>query len=127
MRVRETDPSEAYNFLAIAKELVLEMKDSLMRERYSATAILAVHATISACDAVTSAKLGQVSKGTNHMDAVKLLRKVETADNTQIQQFQNVLSVKSEVEYQGRRPSPREADLLAKQSNRFVTWAKQIV
>ena len=127
MRTRDVDSSKSKDFIDIAEELMLETCDALMKCRYSAATILAIHSTICACDALTSSKLGKINKSQNHLDVIPLLRKLNFIENQQILQVQSILSRKSESEYQGKKIPPRDAELVVKQSRRFLEFVRQSI
>lgn len=88
--------------------------------------LLAIHAGISACDAVTVA-LGDVrSTHPDHLKAADLLETVARQSqevHDRANQLRSLLKLKNLVEYEDRRVSAKEADTGIKRAERLATWA----
>jgi hypothetical protein len=90
----------------------------------------AIHAAISAADAVTVAVAGIRSADPDHLRAADLLQEVgggpgELANHSS--QLRELLSRKNVVEYESRRATLREATDAVKRAERLVTWARQVL
>jgi hypothetical protein len=93
--------------------------------RYSACGLAAVHAGISAADAVTVHLVGEVSASRNHLDAVGLLRRASPRPELSRpeRQLVGLLQAKSDVEYSGESVTRANAKVMLDQADRFTTWA----
>jgi hypothetical protein len=92
--------------------------------------LLAIHAGLSACDAVTVALRGVRSIEPDHLRAADLLEAAarEAEDVQQhASQLRGLLKVKNLVEYEDRRVSAREAETGSKRAERLVNWAASVV
>lgn len=104
---------------------------SLAEGDFNAAGLLAVHAAISANDAVTGQYGQKRSAGEDHQKAADMLRKVAPTGAREWQLQANMLNrivgKKNLVAYEGRLISPKEATWLVDRAERFVNWAKEIV
>ncbi len=90
----------------------------------------AVHAVISATDAVCVALAGRRSADPDHQRAADLLQEIggKSRELTQnVRQLRMLLAKKNIVEYESRQASVREASDAVKRADRFVDWASQII
>lgn len=128
-RTRKVPRGQAKHYLAKAEEFAGAASAECVVGRYSACGLTAVHAGISACDAVTSHIRGEISTAQNHAEAVGLLR---TCFNGRMpskheQQILGLLALKNDIEYSGHALSPERAKTLVDQATRFTRWASSIV
>lgn len=129
IRTRPTKRGDARRYLTKATEFAESAKAEFVAGRWTAAGLAAVHAGISAADAVTSALGGCVNAGDDHMEVVGLLRKHAPDDFAKANERQLVglISAKNTIEYddglQGREPSR----ILVDQATRFVDWARAVV
>src|SRR5438132_1522281 len=75
-KVSRVERTEARPYLAKAQQFVAEARSGLQSGRADAALLCAIHAAISAADAVTVALAGQRSADPNHLAAADLLRSV---------------------------------------------------
>jgi hypothetical protein len=90
----------------------------------------AIHAAISASDAVTAVLAERRSADPDHQRAVDLLEEVAGQSGeikTRVRQLRMLLGKKNVVEYESRRATAREATDSVERAERFVEWAKEIV
>jgi hypothetical protein len=90
----------------------------------------AIHAGISASDAVTVALVGRRSADPDHQRAVDLLEEVAPGSREigmHVRQLRALLARKNVVEYESRRATAREAADAVERAHRLVTWARQTV
>lgn len=115
-------------YLQRAEECKRAMDTALERHDYSACMINAVHCAISAADALCIIYLGVRHKGMKHQDAVSLFRRVDTAD-TEIkknaERLEQILSIKSRVEYGNSIVTQREAEEAVKKAERLLLFVKE--
>src|SRR5207302_612458 len=97
---------------------------------HDAAMLNAIHAAISAVDAVTVALAGIRSTDPDHLRAAGLLQEVGAAGGAlaiHANQLRALLSRKNVVEYESRRATSRESTDAVKRAERLVGWAKQVV
>lgn len=126
----ETPRSEARLYLAKAEQFATEATAAMEGSRYDAAMLNAVHAAISATDAVCVALAGRRSADPDHQRAADLLQEIgekskEVTNN--VKQLRMLLAKKNVVEYESRRCSSREAAEAVKRAARFVHWASQTI
>jgi hypothetical protein len=86
----------------------------------------AIHAAISALDAVTAALAGLRSADPDHQRAVDLLEEVASGSEeitTRVRQTRQLLARKNMVEYESRRATAKEARDAVERASRIVDWA----
>ena len=115
---------EHTNFLAKAKEFAETARMALEDQRLNSAGLEAIHAAISACDAVTVARLGLRCKGEDHRDVLHLLSRINEEGLSEVyRQVSQVLSVKSMIEYGGAGLSSEETTYVVVRAERIVKWA----
>lgn len=95
------------------------------QEYTSAVGLNAIHAIISAADAVTVYRLGVRSAGEDHRHAIDLLTGVGDIPNlnSALRHHRKALALKNTVAYEDRELTAREARDLAEHAERFCDWA----
>ena len=130
-RQRETTvvpPREAPDYLAKAEEFQRAASRSLASGDPSAAGMLAIHAGITAVDAITIHFLGLRSAGQRHADAIALVAQTAHPRRADLQrQLNQLISEKKSVEYEGRRISSGDSEKMVKLSARIVDAAKESV
>ena len=97
---------------------------------HDAAMLDAIHAAISAADAVTVALAGQRSADPDHGRAADLLDEVggrSSEVRAHARQLRQLLGRKNAVEYESRRATAREAADAVKRADRLVAWASGVV
>lgn len=121
--------SDYINYLKKAEEFLSSAQDSLIKEKWNAAGLNAIHAGISSADALLVALHGIKSTSPKHDDILKLLsslmRHREIEEN--IGHLRSLISMKSVVEYDQRLITQSEAVSLSKHSERFLAWVKNIL
>lgn len=113
-----------------AEQFFDEARIALEAGRHDACMLGAVHAAISAVDAVTVALLGRRSADPDHRRAADLLEQVALDSpefRSRVRQLRELLARKNIVEYESRRATAREATDATRRSERLVTWARETV
>ena len=90
----------------------------------------AIHAAISASDAVTAVLAERRSADPDHQRAVDLLEEVAGQSGeikARVRQLRMLLAKKNVVEYESRRATAKEAADSVERAERFVEWASEIV
>jgi HEPN domain-containing protein len=118
--------AESSLYLAKAQQFVTEARTALEASRNDAALLNAIHAAISASDAVTVALSGQRSKDPDHQRAIDLLE--ESAGKSEeiksrVRQMRQLLARKNMVEYESRRATTKEARDAVERATRIVDWA----
>ncbi len=130
-RQRETvvvPKDEARAYLSKAEEFQRAAARSLAAGDPSAAGVLAIHAGISAVDAITIHFLGLRSAGQRDADAIALVAQTAHPRKADLQrQLNELISGKKSVEYEGRRISTGDSEKMAKLSARIVDAAKEAV
>lgn len=126
LKTHEVPKTKARSYLGKAREFLDASTASLGAQRHDAAMLLAIHAGLSASDAVTVALRGVRSIEPDHLRAADLLEAVarEAEDVRQrSSQLRSLLKLKNLVEYEDRRVSAREAEAGTKRAERLVNWA----
>ena len=121
---------EARLYLAKAKQFSEEAAAAITGSRNDAAMLNAVHAAISAADAVSVALGGRRSADSDHQRATDLLQEVGAKSagmSDALRQLRMVLAKKNAVEYESRRASAKEAADVVERAARLVSWASQVV
>jgi HEPN domain-containing protein len=118
-KTRAATPADAKNYLQKSKEFLRAASDSLELGNCTAATGNAVHAGISAGDAISAVLIGAVSQG-EHADAVGHLENIGGDAKSAARQLRQLLPLKAQAEYD---PSP----LTVAVARRAVTAAERIV
>lgn len=117
------------NYLKKAEEFLSSAHDSLAKEKWNAAGLNAIHAGISAADAVLVALHGVRSVSPKHDDILKLFSSLvkHKAVEENINHLRHLISMKNIVEYDQRLIKQSEAISLSKHSERFFAWGKSVI
>jgi len=129
-KIVKTPRAQAQLYLAKAMQFSAEATSALKSSRNDAAMLNAVHAAISATDAVCVALGGQRSGDPDHQRAADLLEEIggkSAGIAGTVQQLRMILAKKNVVEYEARQTTPKEASEAVKRSERFVKWADQTI
>ena len=117
-------------FLKKAEEYLVSAEANLAADRNTPAAGDAIHAGISAKDAIVTALTGANNKGKDHAAAAKELRtalakrdQAATAEKA----LRELLSAKRDVEYGTALTTPAKADVLVRRARTQVDLAVEIV
>jgi len=117
------------NYLKKAEEFLSSAQDSLIKEKWNAAGLNAIHAGISSADALLVALHGIRSTSPKHDDILKLINSLikhkELEEN--IGHLRSLISMKSIVEYDQRLITQSEAISLSKHSERLLAWVKNML
>lgn len=130
VKTHEVAKIKARSYLGKAHEFLETSAAARDEEQHDAALLLAIHAGLSACDAVTVGLAGVRSIAPDHLRAADLLEAVarESDDVRQrAAQLRGLLKLKNLVEYEGRRVSGREAETGTKRAERLVDWAAALL
>ncbi len=118
---------DAKKYLSKAREFSEGASDALANGKWNVAGLAAIHAGISAADAVIVAFGAKRSASKDHGAAVDLVHRTTDAGAAQIRQLTGLLAMKNTVEYEQRLLTQSEARTLVEQSSRFVKWAATVV
>jgi HEPN domain-containing protein len=127
-KIVKTRRSEGGLYLAKAQQFCDEATTASKNSRHDAAMLNAVHAAISAADAVCVALGGQRSSDADHQRAADLLQEIggkSTEVSTQVRRLRELLSRKNAVEYESRQATANEASATVQKAGRFVAWARK--
>ncbi len=113
-------------FLAKAKKFVEGAQALVETGNWDSAAVLSVHATISACDALTAKYLNCRCSGAEHLDVLGLVDELPIPDGekrTKKEQIRQVLGLKNIAEYEDRPIDESTARELLTRAERIVDWA----
>lgn len=121
--------SNHINYLKKAAEFHDAMLDSLSKGKWNAVGLNAIHAGISAADALLVFSKGVRSTSPKHDDVIKLISSSITHRNSapNIVHLRGLVYMKNIVEYEVRLIDKNEAILLSKHASRFLEWVRSIV
>ncbi len=127
-RSRTVERSRYRLFWDRAGEFREVMRVAAEREWWSAAGLNAIHAVISAADAVLVHRRGIKSSGQDHLDAAELLAQERVPDSQKaVGHFRRALAKKNLAAYEDRELSPRESRELIEHAERFFEWASQVL
>lgn len=128
-RTRETDAvpkAEAPRYLSKAQEFQRGATRLLEAGERNAAGVLAVHAGITAADAITIHFMGLRSSGQRHLDVLALIAQTTHPRKATFQrQLNELLGEKKSVEYEGRLISVGDAEKMVLLSARIVDGARE--
>jgi len=116
-------------FLGKAEEYFASAQDNLSRERFTVAAGDAIHAGISAKDAIVTALTGTTSKGKDHTMAVAELRRSlgeRTEAASAERALRELVAAKSEVEYGATAIPVSRATALVRRASMLCDLASKI-
>jgi len=120
-RTRAASPQAAVNYLKKAQEFVVAMETSLGEKHWNAAALAAVHAAISAGDALLAAFVGIRSSEQDHRQIVTLLADHLGKEGEQASKHvQRVIARKNLVEYEERLIRQADANQMATHVRRLM-------
>ena len=122
--------AHARNYLTKARQYLGSAEDNLTQQRPTPAAGDAVHAGISAKDAIVTALTGATSKGRDHATAARELRQAlgrrsEAAPAERA--LRELLSAKADIEYGTTLLTLAKAEPLTRRARMLVDLATQVV
>ncbi len=115
-------------YLNKAREFLEGAGMLLEKGKWSASAVLSVHAVISACDAVCVRFLQLRHGGADHMQAIELLNSLpleRSEIELKIKQARRVISLKNAAEYEDKLIKQSDAQEMIRDAERVVEWAEK--
>lgn len=124
LRVERVEHAKSAIYLRKADEFGAAMAQAAAAKNWNAVGLNAIHAVISATDALTSFHLGKRSRSQDHEDVILLLRELPLQDvSAKASQALEVLRLKNKVEYEARLFEEEEAHVVQLRAERFLAWA----
>ena len=117
-------------YIRKAREFLEGARILAEKEKWNASAVLSVHAVISACDAVCSRFLQLRHGGADHMQAVELLNSLpleRSEIELKLKQARKVISLKNAAEYEDKLIKQSDAQEMQKEAGKLVEWAGKMV
>jgi HEPN domain-containing protein len=128
VRTRPATKEQAARYLSKAREFLRNGQRALAEGDESAAGLLAIHAGISACDALTAHFLGVRSAGQRHHEVLELLAKAPIArKEALIKQLRRLLDEKNVVAYDDSKVSAGDAKELLEAAKRILDAAKDLL
>ncbi len=122
--------AEASLYLGKAEQFAEAAQRALEDSQHDAGMLNAIHAAISAADAVAVALSGRRSVDPDHQRAVDFLEEVGRGSESidaRVKQLRALLSKKNQVEYESRRATTKEAADAVARAARIVEWARDTI
>ncbi len=125
-KTRDVQRAAYTNFVQKAQECFNASQKALQGQQWNATAINAIHCTISACDAMCVYFLGKRSAGEDHNQAVVLFKTIKNTEEftTNANRIVRILRMKNMAEYEERLVYKNEAEKMFKDCERFLEFVK---
>ncbi len=130
MREIKTRPLAANlyrNYLEKADEFLEMAKGAYEKRKWNASVSSAVHAGISAADALTTFFLKERSAGSEHGQVFQLLSRLplRAEERKQLDHLQRLLGAKNKAEYEEILLRQKDAEASLLDAERFVKWVRQ--
>lgn len=126
---RPTRVGAEKSFFAKAEDFLDGAKGEV-NDHSNAAATLAVHAVISACDAICAKFLQRRHAGSDHMQAVEMLNELPVDKDElkqKVRQASRVISKKNIAEYEDHIIGKDETLHMIKDAERFIDWVRKKV
>lgn len=123
-------PKSSYiNYLKKAEEFLSTTQDSLIKGKWNAAGLNAIHSGICASDAVLVCLHGVKSSSPKHDDVIKLLSTLVKHKQIEenVNHLRSLIAMKNIVEYDQRLITQSEATALSKHAERFFNWVKPLL
>jgi uncharacterized protein (UPF0332 family) len=127
-KIRSVDRSQSAEYMKRAEECLASMQRDFEERRWDSCVILAIHAAISAADALCVRTLGKRSASENHRDAIILFQGIDPRDNDlrkAAMRLGDLLKIKTDAEYGERSQSEKDAELAKLNAERLVSFVKK--
>lgn len=121
--------SDYSNYLKKSLEFHETMQECLSKGKWNAVGLNAIHAGISAADALLVFFHGMRSTSPKHDDIIKLITSLMTHRDlsSHVSHLRELIGMKNIVEYEVRLIDRYEALLLSKHATRFLEWIKAML
>jgi HEPN domain-containing protein len=126
-RIRKVTQQQVRSYLGKAEEFLVAARESLTAGHALAATSLAVHAAISAGDAISGARTGQRAAGTDHAQAASLLGQAGREGKDAARLLTRLMPLKNRAEYEPHDVPKATATRAVDQAERIVRIARQVV
>jgi len=126
-RTRRVTPAQVRSYLGKAEEFLAAARQSLDAGYTLAAASLAVHAGISAGDAICGARTGQRAAGADHSQAISLLGNAGREGKDAARLLTRLMPLKNRAEYEPQDVPKATATRAVELAERIVQIARQVV
>lgn len=127
IKISPVTKKDASNYFKRSQELLQSMRNNLSLRNWNAAVIDGVHAAISINDALTVASAGKRCTSNHHMDAVELLaQSISPSLQPDLNRLRKIINIKNHVEYGPSLVLEKDAHEVAKDVERFFSWAEQV-
>jgi hypothetical protein len=126
-RTRQVSATQVRSYLNKAEEYLAAATEELRAKRPIAATSLAIHASISAADAVTGTRMGRRAAGQDH-DEVRSLLHEAGKDGAELEkELARLLPLKTRTEYEPDDVPTNEAARAVERARRCVAIARRVV
>lgn len=124
-KTRSAEKNNYINYIKKAQEFSQTMQSAYEGENWNSVGLEAVHAVISANDALLVFFGGIRSTSPDHMDAVRLLTEIIDTEKARrnSNHLRRVIAKKNVIEYENRLFTRKEAEGVKLHAERFLSWA----
>lgn len=115
-------------YITKAREFLKGAMVQAGKGEWNSSAVLSIHAVISACDAVCARFLQLRHGGADHIQAVELLSSLpleRSEIESKLKQARRVISLKNAAEYEDRLIKQSEAQEMLRDAERLVEWVEK--
>jgi HEPN domain-containing protein len=126
-RTKSVSPHHVRQYLAKAEEFLATARESLEAERFIAATGNAVHAAITASDAVCGARTGTRAAGQDHGEVLALLRSGRLRRDRARDSSGSILPLKVRAEYEPDDVSKSAAVRAVEAAGKTVAIARRVV
>ena len=127
-KIVRLEPAATKLYYAKAREFAEAMRNSLAAGHWDAAGLSAVHAVISAADALLAAYGGVRSAEADHRTVSRLLEEtMGKAASAASRHIAFVIAKKNVIEYEQRRLTEKEARDIAEHAERFLRFASNML
>ena len=125
----KVDKASYRNYWKKSGEFRETMRHGVVAGNWNAAALNAIHAGISANDAVLACFFGVHSGSPKHDDAVVLLRAQIPDERSTVaaRHLTRLISIKNLISYEDRLATQSEALALVSHAERFLEWAESLL
>ncbi|MFA5787862.1 MAG: HEPN domain-containing protein [Actinomycetota bacterium] len=119
--------AETKDYFAKAEEFLAAAEESLGLDRHTAATSLAVRAGINAADAITGAREGLRAAGSDHAQALPLLKRAGRDGVEAAACLGRLLPLKTRAEYDPREVSKSDAVRAVSSARQMVDIARRVI
>jgi hypothetical protein len=126
-RTRRVSAADVRIYLGKAEEFLVAARESLEAGHALAATSLAVHAGISASDAICGARTGERAAASDHGQVVALLGRAGREGTDAVRTLTRLMPLKNRAEYEPEDVPKTTAKRAVEQAERIVQIARQVV